>query len=157
MGRREAFVVGRGRLTPPIKKAGSAIPPYSACFCRRRRRTVSDRGEFLFLAGEVGVDVLDGLVGGGLDLLLEALGLVLGQLGLLGGLVRVAAHVSRAWAPLVASLGGSISAEHGIGVAKRDDLTLYKSTVELELMWQVKKALDTKNLLNPAKVLPAPH
>ena len=52
------------------------------------------------------------------------------------------------------ALGGSISAEHGIGVAKRDDLTRYKSPVELDLMWQVKRALDPKNLLNPAKVLP---
>jgi FAD/FMN-containing dehydrogenase len=51
---------------------------------------------------------------------------------------------------------GSISAEHGIGVAKRDDLTRYKSQVELELMWQVKQALDPLNLLNPGKVLPAP-
>ncbi|RWA51557.1 hydroxyacid dehydrogenase [Cupriavidus sp. UYMSc13B] len=50
---------------------------------------------------------------------------------------------------------GSISAEHGIGVAKRDDLTRYKSQVELELMWQVKQALDPLNLLNPGKVLPA--
>ncbi|MGO4328497.1 FAD-binding oxidoreductase [Cupriavidus sp. 2TAF22] len=50
---------------------------------------------------------------------------------------------------------GSISAEHGIGVAKRDDLKRYKSPVELELMWQVKRALDPKNLLNPAKMLPA--
>ncbi|MNT79273.1 putative FAD-linked oxidoreductase [compost metagenome] len=49
---------------------------------------------------------------------------------------------------------GSISAEHGIGVVKRDDLTRYKSRVELELMWQVKQALDPLNLLNPGKVLP---
>ena len=49
---------------------------------------------------------------------------------------------------------GSISAEHGIGVAKRDDLLQYKSAVELELMWQVKRALDPKNLLNPGRLLP---
>ncbi|XQM36128.1 FAD-binding oxidoreductase [Cupriavidus sp. H19C3] len=49
---------------------------------------------------------------------------------------------------------GSISAEHGIGVAKRDDLLQYKSSVELELMWQVKRALDPKNLLNPGRLLP---
>jgi FAD/FMN-containing dehydrogenase len=55
---------------------------------------------------------------------------------------------------LITSLGGSISAEHGIGVAKRDDLQQCKSTVELELMWQVKKMLDPKNLLNPKKLLP---
>jgi FAD/FMN-containing dehydrogenase len=52
--------------------------------------------------------------------------------------------------------GGSISAEHGIGVVKRDDLTQYKSKVELELMWQLKRALDPKNLMNPFKVLPIP-
>jgi FAD/FMN-containing dehydrogenase len=51
-------------------------------------------------------------------------------------------------------LSGSISAEHGIGVAKRDDLNIYKTSVELELMWQVKRALDPKNLLNPKKLLP---
>ena len=56
---------------------------------------------------------------------------------------------------LAHSLGGSISAEHGIGVAKRDDLRTYKSDVELELMWQVKRALDPGDLLNPAKVLPS--
>ncbi|WP_342050936.1 MULTISPECIES: FAD-binding oxidoreductase [unclassified Cupriavidus] len=49
---------------------------------------------------------------------------------------------------------GSISAEHGVGVAKRDDLLQYKSSVELELMWQVKRALDPKNLLNPGRLLP---
>ena len=50
---------------------------------------------------------------------------------------------------------GSISAEHGIGVAKRDDLLKYKSSVELELMWQVKRTLDPKGLLNPGKMLPS--
>ena len=63
--------------------------------------------------------------------------------------------VSKAVDDLVYSLNGSISAEHGIGVAKRDDLTQYKTSVELELMWQVKRALDPKNLLNPKKLLPA--
>jgi FAD/FMN-containing dehydrogenase len=62
--------------------------------------------------------------------------------------------VSKAVDDLVHSLNGSISAEHGIGVAKRDDLTQYKTSVELELMWQVKRALDPKNLLNPKKLLP---
>ena len=62
--------------------------------------------------------------------------------------------VSHAVDALAHAQGGSISAEHGIGVAKRDDLTRYKSSVELQLMWQLKKALDPKNLLNPSKVLP---
>ncbi|WP_417284822.1 FAD-binding oxidoreductase [Comamonas sp.] len=64
--------------------------------------------------------------------------------------------VSRAVDGLAHQQNGSISAEHGIGVAKRDDLLLCKTPVELELMWQIKQALDPKNLLNPAKVLPAP-
>ncbi len=65
-------------------------------------------------------------------------------------------NVSHAVDALAHGEGGSISAEHGIGVAKRDDLARYKTPVELELMWQLKKALDPKNLLNPAKVLPLP-
>jgi FAD/FMN-containing dehydrogenase len=55
---------------------------------------------------------------------------------------------------LIVELGGSISAEHGIGVAKRDDLNQSKSAVEIELMWQIKNTLDPKNLLNPKKLLP---
>lgn len=52
---------------------------------------------------------------------------------------------------------GSISAEHGIGVAKREDLIRYKSAVELQLMWQIKCAIDPKNLLNPGCMLPKPQ
>jgi FAD/FMN-containing dehydrogenase len=51
--------------------------------------------------------------------------------------------------------GGSISAEHGIGIAKRDALLHYKSRVDLEIMWSVKRALDPRNILNPGKVLPS--
>jgi len=54
---------------------------------------------------------------------------------------------------LVAGYGGSISAEHGIGQQKRDELIRYKSSVELELMHRVKAALDPAGLLNPGKVL----
>lgn len=63
-------------------------------------------------------------------------------------------RVSRAVDGLATRENGSISAEHGIGVAKRDDLLLCKSPVELELMWQIKRALDPDHLLNPGKVLP---
>ena len=68
----------------------------------------------------------------------------------------VAAHglpISRLVDGMAHELGGSVSAEHGIGVSKRDDLPLYKSEVELALMRQVKHALDPRNLLNPGKVL----
>jgi len=54
---------------------------------------------------------------------------------------------------LVAAHGGSISAEHGIGQLKRDELRRYKSALELELMRRVKDALDPQGLMNPGKVL----
>jgi FAD/FMN-containing dehydrogenase len=53
------------------------------------------------------------------------------------------------------AVGGSISAEHGVGVAKRDELLHVKSDVELQTCWLIKRALDPRNLLNPGKVLPA--
>jgi FAD/FMN-containing dehydrogenase len=53
----------------------------------------------------------------------------------------------------VVAAGGSISAEHGIGQLKRDELAHYKSPVELALMRRIKAALDPQGLLNPGKVL----
>lgn len=50
---------------------------------------------------------------------------------------------------------GSISAEHGVGQLKRDELTRYKSELELRLMKQIKQALDPHGLMNPGKVLQA--
>ena len=50
---------------------------------------------------------------------------------------------------------GSISAEHGVGQLKRDELPRYKSPVELALMKRIKQALDPHGLLNPGKVLQA--
>lgn len=54
---------------------------------------------------------------------------------------------------IVAEMGGSISAEHGIGVLKRDLLTRVKDPVSLDVMRAIKKTLDPKNILNPGKVL----
>ena len=54
---------------------------------------------------------------------------------------------------LVVAAGGSISAEHGIGQLKRDELVHYKAPLELELMRRIKAALDPAALLNPGKVL----
>ena len=49
--------------------------------------------------------------------------------------------------------GGSISAEHGIGVLKRDTLAAYKSPVALQLMRAIKLALDPLGTMNPGRVL----
>jgi FAD/FMN-containing dehydrogenase len=54
---------------------------------------------------------------------------------------------------VVAKLGGSISAEHGIGVMKRDLLPEFKDPVALELMRTLKRTLDPSNILNPGKVI----
>lgn len=49
--------------------------------------------------------------------------------------------------------GGSISAEHGLGALKRDEIRTYKSEVEMNLMRTLKQALDPLNLMNPGKVI----
>ncbi|HZG20278.1 MAG TPA: FAD-binding oxidoreductase [Herbaspirillum sp.] len=49
--------------------------------------------------------------------------------------------------------GGSISAEHGLGALKREEILRYKSPVELRLMRAIKQALDPQQLMNPGKVL----
>jgi FAD/FMN-containing dehydrogenase len=54
---------------------------------------------------------------------------------------------------VVHALGGSISAEHGLGVLKRDEITRYKSELEMELMRSIKRTLDPHGLMNPGKVL----
>ena len=52
---------------------------------------------------------------------------------------------------LVIAHGGSISAEHGIGVLKREEARRTKSAVELDLMSRIKHALDPKGIMNPGK------
>lgn len=54
---------------------------------------------------------------------------------------------------LVVALGGSISAEHGIGQYRVGELRRCRSSVELALAHRIKRALDPKGLLNPGKVL----
>jgi len=54
---------------------------------------------------------------------------------------------------LVGELGGSVSAEHGIGRAKAAYLRLTRSPEELQLMAQIKQTLDPKNILSPGRVL----
>jgi FAD/FMN-containing dehydrogenase len=53
----------------------------------------------------------------------------------------------------VLRMGGSISAEHGIGQLKAADLPGVKDPVAIELMRSLKAMLDPLNILNPGKVL----
>ena len=62
-------------------------------------------------------------------------------------------EVNRIVHDLVFELGGSISAEHGLGQLKRDEILRYKSSVEMELMRTIKHALDPLHLMNPGKLL----
>jgi FAD/FMN-containing dehydrogenase len=68
--------------------------------------------------------------------------------------VARAGELSGAIYDAVSLMSGSISAEHGIGTAKREAARTYKDPVELDLMRAVKRALDPDDLMNPGKVLP---
>ena len=63
------------------------------------------------------------------------------------------AEVSRIVYAEVDALGGSISAEHGLGQLKREEIALHKAPLELELMRALKRALDPQGLMNPGKVV----
>jgi FAD/FMN-containing dehydrogenase len=63
-------------------------------------------------------------------------------------------RVDEAVLRLAASLGGSIAAEHGIGVAKRRWLALTRDDTDRAAMWAVKRAFDPAGLLNPGVLFP---
>jgi FAD/FMN-containing dehydrogenase len=69
------------------------------------------------------------------------------------GFIAQTPAVNRIVHDLVHELGGSISAEHGLGQLKREEVLRYKSPVEMELMRAVKQALDPRGLMNPGKIL----
>jgi FAD/FMN-containing dehydrogenase len=52
----------------------------------------------------------------------------------------------------LAAIGGSVSAEHGVGLEKKPYLTIARSEVEIDLMRTMKRALDPHNILNPGKI-----
>jgi FAD/FMN-containing dehydrogenase len=53
----------------------------------------------------------------------------------------------------VAALGGSISAEHGLGQLKREEILRHKDPLEMELMRALKRSLDPAGIMNPGKLL----
>lgn len=65
-------------------------------------------------------------------------------------------EVNRIVHDTVHALGGTISAEHGIGQLKREEILRYKPAVEIELMRTIRRALDPRGLMNPGK-LPGPR
>lgn len=54
----------------------------------------------------------------------------------------------------VAQFNGAISAEHGLGALKHDKNVHYKDPIEIQLMRQIKQAIDPQNIMNPGKVIP---
>jgi len=62
-------------------------------------------------------------------------------------------EVSRVVYGVVDALGGSISAEHGLGQMKREEIRQHKGAIELELMRALKRAFDPQDLMNPGKVI----
>ncbi len=67
--------------------------------------------------------------------------------------LRLAPSINRAVHDLIARYGGSISAEHGIGRLKREELVRYEQPVALDVMRAIKQALDPNGIMNPGKVL----
>ena len=61
--------------------------------------------------------------------------------------------INRTVHDIVVELGGSISAEHGIGALKLEELEHYKTITELGLMRDIKHTLDCKNIMNPGRVI----
>lgn len=55
---------------------------------------------------------------------------------------------------VVQELGGSFSAEHGVGLSKQPSMARRKDPVALEIMGRIKRALDPADLMNPGKILP---
>jgi FAD/FMN-containing dehydrogenase len=62
-------------------------------------------------------------------------------------------EIKRTVHDLVVSMGGSHSAEHGIGRLKVDDLERYSDSAKLSALHAIKGALDPQNILNPGSVL----
>ncbi len=67
--------------------------------------------------------------------------------------LSLAAELDKQMAEKVCAYGGSISAEHGIGLLKKNLLPYQRNALQLELMRSVKRIFDPKNLFNPGKII----
>lgn len=67
--------------------------------------------------------------------------------------LALAPRINRSVHDLIATFNGSISAEHGIGRLKRDELVRYKDPVAMQLMRSIKQAIDPNGIMNRGKVL----
>lgn len=54
-------------------------------------------------------------------------------------------------------MGGSLTGEHGVGIEKREYMSLMHTAAELLAMWDVKQVFDPQNILNPGKLFPRPQ
>ncbi len=61
-------------------------------------------------------------------------------------------EVSKLVFDIVQRFGGSVSAEHGVGLLKKDYLEYSRSPLEIEIMRQIKKAFDPQGIMNPGKI-----
>lgn len=68
---------------------------------------------------------------------------------------EVHAEIMESVENVVLSLGGSFSAEHGIGITKLPSMQRRKNEVAMRVMREIKQAIDPKNIMNPGKVVPA--
>ena len=75
--------------------------------------------------------------------------------GRLTNFTRPGRKLSPAVFELVKRYQGSISAEHGVGLLKRDDLAWSRSAEEIEFMTRIKAAFDPDGIMNPGKLLVA--
>ena len=137
--RRQTLWRYREALNPAVNAAGIphkldvSVPlPAMAAFAAEARAAVESLGGTAILWGHLG----DG------NLHVNAL-----------GLPPEDERVDETVLALVAGHGGSISAEHGIGVAKRPYLGLTRTPEELSVMAAVKRALDPRSILNPGVLL----
>jgi FAD/FMN-containing dehydrogenase len=53
---------------------------------------------------------------------------------------------------VIQELGGSISAEHGVGLVKKPFLQFSRSSAEIRIMQEIKKVFDPNGIMNPGKV-----